>query len=97
MILWSAMPFAIVGISIRESCRFFENEWLLLIPIVAAAMGCVLVYVAIRTDDATFEKRLDLLTDAGQWAGILILLVAFVVAVPIYEIQRYVRSKYDEP
>ena len=97
MILWSALPFAIVGFSIRDACSFFENEWLLLIPIVAAAIGCWLVYIATRTDDATFEKRLELLTDGGQWIGLLFALVVFVVAIPIYEIQRHVRSKYAEP
>ena len=97
MILWSALPFAIVGFSIRDACSFIENEWLLLIPIVAAAIGCWLVYIATRTDDATFEKRLELLTDGGQWIGLLFALVVFVVAIPIYEIQRHVRSKYAEP
>jgi hypothetical protein len=95
MILWSALPFAIVGFSIRESCFFIEHEWFLIIPIVAAAMGCWVVYIATLTDDTSFEKRLDLLEFGGHPAGILFAAVVFVVAVPIYETCKLIRTEYE--
>jgi len=92
MVLWSALPFAIVGFVLQDTSQFIENKWLLSIPIVAVTLGCWLVYTATRSSDAELEQRLDVLTDGGQWIGILFALAVFIVAIPIYETLRLFRS-----
>jgi len=93
MILWSIPGFAIVGFALRDRDQFCESEWLLAIPVIALILGAWLVYTATRTNDEVFERRIDVLADGGNWAGLIFALVVLVVAIPIYEIHRLLRNE----
>ena len=95
MILWSALPFSIVAIAARGRTQFCGAEWLLVIPIGAFLLGVWLVYTATRTTDAVFEKQIDGLDGGGQWFGLVLALAVLIVAIPIYEIYRLIRTEYE--
>ena len=94
MILWSTALLAIVVFSIRDRTQFCDAEWLLAIPVIAAALGFWLVYTATQTSDDVFEKRIDVLADGGQWVFVVVVLV---VAIPTYEIFKLLRSAGAAP
>ena len=96
MVLWSLPVFAIVVFSFRDPSQFFENNWLLLIPSIALLLGGWLIYSATCTDDKTFEKRIDCLADGGDWGGLVFVFVVVVLAVPIYELRKLIRSNRNE-
>lgn len=94
MILWSTVSFAIVVFAIRDRAQFCDAEWLLAIPAIAAALGAWLIYTATQTSDDVFEKRIDVLADGGQWVFVFVVLI---VAIPIYEIYKLLRSAGAAP
>jgi hypothetical protein len=92
MILWSMVSFAIVVFTIRDRAQFCDAEWLLAIPAIAATLGAWLIYTATQTSDDVFEKRIDVLADGGQCV-----FVVLIVAIPIYEIYKLLRSAGAAP
>ena len=95
MLLWATPVFAIVIFSALNPSGFIENPWLLIIPAVALVFGLFMAYTALFADDKTFEKRLDYLSEGGDWLGLLFVLLVFVVALPIYVVVKAIRAPDD--
>jgi general stress protein CsbA len=93
MALWSVPMFFIVAVAAASWPSVAESFWLLVLTAVALLMGLVLVGSAFFSDDKSIRKISDDFPDGGQ---VILVVVLIVIAVPVYEIARLVRSELKD-
>lgn len=93
MVLWSAPFFALTVFAVRDPTMLSGANWLVIVPVIAAAIGGWFLYTAVRTADEVLEKRIEYLGDGGDWIGLVFVVTVLVVAIPVYEIYRLVRPR----
>ena len=90
--LW-ALPMLVVFlysvVNYEEVCPHY---WLLVFPVGIGLFGVFLLSTAFRASDESVDKRLEWMSEGGEWIGIVFIIVVLIVAVPIWELLKLLRS-----
>ena len=84
MFLWSLPLVWILVLSLMHLDEVSEAYWLIVFPIVFGAFGAWLMYSAIFADKQALEKRVDYLSEGGEFLGIVFVIAVGLVAIPIW-------------
>jgi putative effector of murein hydrolase len=92
--IW-AVPF--IAVSVYSAFHLADispaDYWLVVIPFVAGTLGAFLLYTAILADNETVERRADLIGGGGEIIAFFAIIAVIILAVPIYELLKLLRSE----
>lgn len=93
MAIWG-LPFtAILVLSAANFDDFRPDYWLFVLPAAVGALGLFLLYTAFFADDGVVDERTSWLGDGGELIGVILIVVVILVAIPIWELLKLVRSE----
>ena len=88
MFIWSIPFISILIVGIVKFQELQPDYWLFLFPVVLGLIGFWLLYTSVLAPDEVMDKRLSAVSDGADLAGVVLVLLAIVIALPIWAIKN---------
>lgn len=92
MTIWGLPFVSILVYSLLHIDRICPDCWLIVFPIAIGGLGLFLLFTAVYSDDASVERRTEFVSDGGELLGLVLVGAVIVLAIPIWESMKRLRS-----